>query len=204
MRPGGPSRTVIRANHVRHRELNMNAVVVYESVYGNTRAIAEAIGEGIGGATVVPVSEAGDPAGADLLVVGGPTHMHGLASKHSREIAAEAGKEDKAIPIDAHATAEPGLRTWLHELSESDGARAAAFDTRLDKSPWLTGLASRGIAKRLRGRGYDVSASESFLVEDTEGPLADGELDRARAWGRQLADGSPAQSSTRSSNAPGS
>jgi hypothetical protein len=45
------------------------------------------------------------------------------------------------------ATAEPGLRQWLHELPDRSGARAATFDIRLDKSPWLTGVASRGIAK---------------------------------------------------------
>jgi len=82
---------------------------------------------------------------------------------------------------------EPGLRRWLSELPASEGTRAAAFDTRLDKSPWLTGLASRGIARRLRGHGFQVLGRESFLVRDAEGPLEDGELERARAWGAQLA-----------------
>jgi hypothetical protein len=66
------------------------------------------------------------------------------------------------------------------------GTAAAAFDTRADKSPWLTGAASRGIAKRLRRRGYEVLSTESFLVEDSEGPLVEGELERARAWGADL------------------
>ena len=70
----------------------MSAVVVYESVYGNTRAIAEAIADGLGGASVVPVSRAGVPE-ADLLVVGGPTHMHGLASSRTRQVAASAAQE---------------------------------------------------------------------------------------------------------------
>jgi nucleoside-diphosphate-sugar epimerase len=51
----------------------------------------------------------------------------------------------------------------------------------------LTGMAARGVARRLRRRGYDVVATESFLVEDAEGPLEDGELERARAWGEELA-----------------
>jgi len=165
----------------------MNAVVVYESVYGNTRAVAEAIAEGLGGASVVPVPEAAGRAdGADLLVVGGPTHMHGLATARSRQIAAAAAGEDGGVAVDLSATKEPGLRRWLHELPDRGGARAATFDTRLDKSPWVTGVASRGIAKRLRSHGYEVIDSESFLVVDSEGPLEEGELDRARAWGAQL------------------
>lgn len=66
-------------------------------------------------------------------------------------------------------------------------AQAAAFDTRLDRSPWFTGVASRGIAKRLRRRGYEVIGTESFLVEDSEGPLADGGVERALAWGAEVA-----------------
>jgi hypothetical protein len=85
------------------------------------------------------------------------------------------------------ATDGPGLRGWLGELPKADGARAATFDTRLDRSAALTGSASRGIARRLRRHGYEIVARESFLVEDSEGPLEDGELDRARAWGAQLA-----------------
>jgi hypothetical protein len=164
----------------------MRAIVVYESVYGNTRAIAEAIADGLGGADVIPVSKAGlSCESADLIVVGGPTHMHGLASGRSRQVAADAAKEDGSH-VEPEATAEPGLRGWLRDLLESNGARAATFDTRLDKAPWFTGLASRGIARRLRRHGYDVVASESFLVADTEGPLEEGELERARSWGTKL------------------
>lgn len=166
----------------------MNALVVYESVYGNTHRIADAGAEGLGGAAVVPAHEAAERVGeADLLVVGGPTHMHGLATRRSRQMAAEAAHEDIAITIDPSATEEPGLRKWLSELPDRKGARAAAFDTRLDRSPLLTGVAARGIAKRLRHHGYEVLATESFLVEDSEGPLEEGEIDRARVWGAQLA-----------------
>ena len=171
----------------------MNALVVYESIYGNTRAIAEAVADGLGGASVASVATApGDLENLDLLVVGGPTHMHGLATTRSREIAAEGAHEDKGTHVEPDATDGPGLRGWLAELPDGQGARAATFDTRLDKSAWVTGLASRGIAKRLRRDGYDVVATESFLVEDGEGPLEDGELDRARAWGAQLAAKAPA------------
>lgn len=165
----------------------MNAIVVYESVFGNTRQVAEAVAEGLGGATVLPVVDAvGQAAEPELLVVGGPTHIHGLATTRTREMAASVAYEDPGVSIDVHATKGPGLRKWLHELPETH-AQAAAFDTRLDKSPTLTGVASRGIAKRLRRRGYEVISTASFLVEDSEGPLEPGELDRARAWGEQLA-----------------
>ena len=166
----------------------MNVTVVYESVYGNTRAVAEAIADGLGDAVVLGVHEAAELAERpELLVVGGPTHLHGLATHRSRQAAVDGAHEDGQTHLEPGAADEPGLRTWLRDLPEVDGAKAASFDTRLEKSPWLTGVASRGIAKRLRHLGYNVVDSASFLVEDSEGPLAEGELDRAREWGRKLA-----------------
>ena len=166
----------------------MNAVVVYESIYGNTRAVGEAVADGLGGAVVVGLGDAaGRTDSADLIVVGGPTHMHGLTTSLSRRMAVEAAKEDGHAAVEPGAAHGPGLRRWLHELPERDGALAAAFDTRADRSPTVTGAAARGIARRLRRRGYQVLGSESFLVEDAEGPLAAGELERARAWGADLA-----------------
>ena len=170
----------------------MNALVVYESVYGNTRAVAQAIAEGLGGAQVVPVrSGSSHLEGNELLIVGGPTHIHGLATARSRQAAVEAVQEDGVAEVEPGATEEPGLRAWLQDLPERDSAVAAAFDTRMDKSPWVTGDASRGIAKRLRRRGYEVIGTESFLVEHSEGPLEEGELERARAWGAELAQSVP-------------
>jgi hypothetical protein len=170
----------------------MDAIVVYESMYGNTRAIAEAIADGLNATAILPVHEAvGHQGMADLLVVGGPTHAHGLATAHSRRLAAEAARED-GRRIEPGATEEPGLRVWLRDLSPAAAHHAAAFDTRLDRSPWITGIAARGIARRLRRHGIDVVTTESFLVEDTEGPLAPGELERARAWGAELARSLPA------------
>ena len=171
----------------------MRILVVYESMYGNTRAIAEAVAEGArergADAMVHPVAAASTvPDGADLVVVGGPTHMHGLTSDLSRRAAADAAEED-GHPLDPSAMEGPGLRTWLRGLEHGDGAAAAAFDTRADKAAALTGSAARSIARRLRRRGYDVVGRESFLVEDSEGPLADGEVERARSWGAGLATG---------------
>ncbi len=165
----------------------MNALVVYESVYGNTRAVAVAVAEGLGDGAVLSVGQAvGRAEEAELLVVGGPTHMHGIATTRSRQMAAAAAHEDGTTIVPG-ATDELGLRGWLRELPGGGGSYAAAFDTRLDRSPWFTGLAARGIARRLRHHGYEVLGKESFLVEDAQGPLEEGELDRARAWGAQLA-----------------
>ena len=166
----------------------MNAIVVYESMYGNTRAVAEAVADGLGGAEVTPVHEAaGHVEDAELLVVGAPTHIHGLPTPRSRHATVEALEKGGDAHLEPGADDEPGLRAWLDELPRSEAAHAAAFDTRLDKPSWFTGAASRSIAKRLRRRGYDVLATESFLVEKAEGPLEDGELERARRWGRNLA-----------------
>ncbi|MFJ9770605.1 flavodoxin family protein [Kitasatospora sp. NPDC101157] len=176
----------------------MHTVIVYESMYGDTREIAEAIAEGVHradpGAAVdcVPVAEADAELtrSADLLVVGGPTHMHGMSSGLSRRMAAMAeahqeGREEAAA--EARETAEgPGLRAWFHDLPESgDGVHAAAFDTRVDMP--RAGGAANGIAHRLSHRHYDVVAEpEGFIVERNDGPLRAGELDRARAWGAEL------------------
>lgn len=176
----------------------MRAVVVYESIYGNTHAIAEAIGAGLGehaDVAVLPVADADAEAlqGTSLLVVGGPTHMHGLSTSLSRRLAAQAAEEDEHIHVEPQAADAPGLRAWLSGLS-GDELRAAAFDTRLDRSAALTGAAARGIARRLRGRGCTLVAEpESFFVTDSEGPLEDGEAARARAWGASLATNVPAE-----------
>ncbi len=167
----------------------MNALVVYESVYGNTRAVADAIAHGLSSASLCPVSQVTnqDIARCDLLVVGGPTHMHGMTTKRSRELAAEMARADGKFPVDEHADVEPGLRSWLQTLTAGPGTSVAAFDTRLEGSPLMTGMASHGIARRLRRKGFELVASESFLVASSEGPMAPGELERARQWGADLA-----------------
>jgi hypothetical protein len=174
----------------------MRALVTFESVYGNTRAIAEAVGEGLralGDVTVATHDQLSPEVVEDagLIVVGAPTHMHGLPTSFTRRMAAKASEEE-GVSLDPSATADPGIRSWLAEQS-GDGRAAAAFDTRADKNPALTGSAARGIGKRLRRRGFElVVAPESFFVDDAEGPLAEGELDRAREWGRTIAAQMPA------------
>ncbi|MFI8454615.1 flavodoxin family protein [Kitasatospora sp. NPDC085464] len=176
----------------------MHTVIVYESMYGNTREIAEAIAEGVHqadpGAAVdcLPVAEADADITrtADLLVVGGPTHMHGMSSGLSRRMAATAeehknGQEEKAAEA-REAVEGQGLRAWFHDLPETEsGTHAAAFDTRGDTPG--SGGAAKGIAHRLSHHRYDVIVEpEGFIVEGSDGPLRTGELDRARSWGASL------------------
>lgn len=167
----------------------MRMIVIYESMYGNTQAIAEAIAQGLseqGDVTVVPVDQA-DPS-ADLLVLGAPTHMHGLPTRMSRSGVEEEAKKRQAAgePIEYHATA--GMRMLIADLPRVDGTPAACFDTRFDKSTVLTGSAAKTTAKKLQRLGYRlVTPPESFFVLDSEGPLKDGELERARSWGRSIA-----------------
>ncbi len=167
----------------------MRAVVVYESMFGNTHRVADAIGRGLEGAgevLVLPVDDAdGDLVfAADLLVVGGPTHLHGLSRARTRDAALDmAGKPGNRLALDNHAHG-PGLREWLGSLGHV-GGRAAAFDTRLSYP--LSGRASKRIAHELGLRGYSmVVAPESFVVTKDNALLA-GEEERAVAWGRRLA-----------------
>ncbi len=170
----------------------MRALVVYESAFGNTREVAEAVAEGLGEATEVevrPVAEASGEtlAGAGLLVVGGPTHVHGLASHRSMVAASEDAHKNPDHRFEGDLEG-PVLRAWLDGLGKVDGARAAAFDTRVGKPRLVTGSAAKGIARRLDRHGFEVVADpESFIVDDMAGPLHEGELERAREWGRALA-----------------
>jgi hypothetical protein len=133
--------------------------------------------------------------------------MHGLTNAMSRKLAVSAASEDETVTLEAGATQHPSLRTWLSGV-DARGIRAAAFDTRGDARAALTGSAARGIARRLRRRGCSVVGSPSFLVADSEGPLEDGELDRAREWGRSLASAVrrdvPAEARSSSTGATGS
>jgi hypothetical protein len=170
----------------------MHAVVVYESMYGNTHLVADAIGTGLGTAyqvDVVPVERADQQLleTADLVVVGGPTHAHGVSHASTREAAvADAHKPDSELTLDPDAEG-PGLREWFTSLPTLH-AKAAAFDTRVDLPAMLTGRASKGIGRRLRQHRLDLVAEpESFLVTK-QNHLEPDEATRARQWGRQLAE----------------
>jgi hypothetical protein len=173
--------------------MTMRAVVVYESMYGNTHLVADAIGAGLRtvfDVTVVPVAQAGPAvlAGADLVVVGGPTHVHGMSRTSTRKAAVEAaGKPDSNLTVEPDALGS-GLREWFDSLGRYP-AKAAAFDTRMEGPAAFTGRASKGVARLLRAHGFDVVMEpESFLVTKRNQLMAH-ESARAREWGAKLAAG---------------
>jgi len=168
----------------------VRALVVYESMYGNTHAVATDIASGLSAAhevTLVPVNRASRVlvAGTDLIVAGAPTHRHGMPTIVSRRVSAETAREpDSGLTMDPDADG-PGLRAWLEGLN-AEGVLAAAFDTRLSGMPALTGRASRPIARLLTRRGCRVLlAPESFLVSG-QNVLLEGEAMRACSWGAQV------------------
>lgn len=171
----------------------MRTLVVYESMFGNTHAIAAAIAEGVrrhGDVRVVPVADADADviAAADLVVVGGPTHARGMTREQTRQTARQHGDQRAGgLRLDPGAVEEgPGVREWLQALPRLDGKRGAAFDTRVELPAVLSGRASPGIANGLRARGVRlVAAPESFLV-DRESKLVPAEQERAVEWGASL------------------
>ena len=167
----------------------MKALVVYESMYGNTAAIGEAIAAELRKQgleveqSLVSKIEPAQTADVDLLVVGGPTHVHGLSRDSTRKTAASDEKNTFPEP-----TLEPGLRTWLAQLPESAGRLAAAFDTRVDKPVLFTGSAAKGIGRRLKERKFGlVTEPESFFVSG-QNSLLDGEIEHAATWAREIAE----------------
>jgi len=164
----------------------VRSVVVCESWFGNTKRLAEAVAEELarhGDAWLVSVDdEMPTLEGVDLVVVGAPTHIHGMSSAMSRRSALEQAKIDASDP-------GRGVKGWLKALPEVEHGRAATFDTRAHKPAALVGSAAKGIAKRLRRNGFElVAPPESFFIIDVDGPLEEGEHERAADWARRLAE----------------
>lgn len=144
----------------------MKVLIVYDSVYGNTEKIAQAIGGAITGEVkVFRISEvnSSELETLDLLIVGSPTH---------------AGR------------ATPAMKDFLKKVSEPDieGINVAAFDTRLT-TRWVRifGFAAGKIAKSLKKKGGTLILSpEGFFVKKSEGPLKEGELERAASWAKEI------------------
>ena len=166
----------------------MTALVVHESHWGNTRQVAQAIADGLadsdgGPVQVVDVAAAPSPLpdGVDLVVLGGPTHAFSMSRPATRRDAhdqgAEPGHEDR------------GIREWLGSLPTGNTSCAVAtFDTRAEQVRRLPGSAARAAGRFVsRHRLGRMVATESFYVTDSPGPLVQGELERARAWGSALA-----------------
>ncbi len=169
----------------------MRALIVYESIYGNSHVVANHIGAGLGREFEVDVvsvegATAARVAAADLLVVGGPTHVHSMSSARSRQAGRDAAhKPGEEMGLDPDAEGE-GLRDWFHSLPATAPRAAAAFDTRNDGPALLTGRASKAIGRRLVEVGYRLAADPESFVVDKENHLLPGEEDRAEAWASTL------------------
>jgi hypothetical protein len=169
----------------------MRGAVVYESMFGATRAIAVAIAMGLEVSMDMKVINAGeaseaDLADLDLVVIGAPTHAHGMPRPTTRNDAPNyTEKKGNHLTLEARANSYTGVREWLNALGEVR-MQGAAFDTRVKGASVITGRASRGIARTMESQHLVlVSPPESFLV-DTHSNLLAGEVKRAAAWGERL------------------
>jgi flavodoxin len=148
----------------------MSALIIYDSAYGNTAKVAQAIGAALpGGAAVHRITDIAPSSlpRVDLLIVGSPT---------------QGGRPTAA------------MQEWLAAIPRErvDGVDVAAFDTRIAASEQgfalrlligVIGYASPRILKSLEAKGgVAAAAAEGFIVEGKEGPMARGELERAAAW----------------------
>jgi flavodoxin len=156
----------------------MKVLVIYDSVFGNTEKVARAIAEGLGKKAAVEMKRPAEVtvdglAGFDLLVVGSPTRSFQATEATAALL--------KSLPAGC-----------------LQGRRVAAFDTRIDAKDIQQaafrfmvktgGYAAKKIADRLKKAGGVLAAApEGFIVEATEGPMRSGELERAAAWGEELA-----------------
>jgi hypothetical protein len=164
----------------------MKAVVVYESLWGNTAEVARAIAEGLGpDARALSTAEAtGEQmAGVDLIVAGSPVLGFKLPTEQMRRGARSNPGGKPPRPADL---SHPSMRSWLEGLPAGHGC-SAAFDTQV-RGPF--GKAAPTIAEALEKAGYArLLDPTGFTVSGRFGPLRKGELERARRWGGELAAG---------------
>ena len=163
------------------------ALVVYESMFGNTSQVAAGVARGLRleglDVELVEVSSAPTqlPRDLELLVVGAPTHAFSLSRRSTRADAVRQG-----APAECE---QKGLREWLGTV-RFDPARPpnlAVFDTRIAKVRWLPKAAGPTAVRLAHKYGLRaVGNPVAFIVADLQGPLVDGEVDRAVAWGRLL------------------
>jgi hypothetical protein len=161
----------------------MKTVVAYESLWGNTAAIARAIAEGIGPEAQALCTDeacAAVVADADLVVAGAPLLGFSLPTDKMRHGIRTNPGRPPASPDLSH----PSVRSWLAALPAGQG-RFTAFETRLRLSP---GSATADIARGFERAGYrQLAEAQRFLVKGKFGPLRDGEPEKARRWGVELA-----------------
>ena len=160
----------------------MKVLVAYESMFGNTEAVARAVADGLGERMEVELHDVATVTASDrfdLIVVGGPTHAFSMSRPSTRADAITQGATRDKESI--------GLREWLGQLPHADQSQSfASFDTRVEKVRHLPGSAAAKAARIGRRLGYAPVGQESFYVSGTTGPLVGDELERARAWGVQL------------------
>ena len=145
----------------------MNTLIIYDSTFGNTAQLAQAMADKLGEhgtSRIALADEAGltEVKEIDLLLVGGPTQRHGLS---------------------------PSMKTLLEGFPRRTlkDIGAGAFDTRYHMSAWKSGSAAHGIASKLKRAGASLIVEpESFFVAEREGPLEEGELERAAAWAEEI------------------
>ena len=161
------------------------ALVVYESMWGNTEKVARAVADGLASTLKVEVCEVRDApasptADVELIVAGGPTHAFSMTRASTRQDARRQGADHGG---------DTGLREWLDSLPSGEHPQpVATFDTRVEKMRHVPGSAAKSAARVAHRHGYErAAAAESFYVTDIDGPLIDGELERASAWGRHIA-----------------
>jgi len=164
------------------------ALVIYESMFGNTAALARAVGQGLESygfdVDVLNVGDAppADELAIDLLVLGAPTHAFSLSHRNTREDAVRQGAPAECVAV--------GIREWLAR-AETNATRSfipvAFFDSRSRVARHLPGSAAHKASRLAREAGFPRQlGTESFYVDAVSGPLLPGEGDRARAWGRQV------------------
>jgi len=157
----------------------MEALVIYDSFFGNTERIARSIGNGLGPSEDVGIVRVGDVrpeqlAGLKLLIVGSPTRAF---------------------------SPSPAIKKFLKSIPKNvlKGVKVAAFDTRItneeiDSAVFILrifvnifGYAAKPISDRLVKKGGQLIAPpEGFFVQGMEGPLKEGELERASDWAKQI------------------
>ena len=148
----------------------MNTWIIYDSKFGNTEKIAQAITMALHDYSTVhtlPVNKANafslvNASDIDMLIVGCPTQTHGIS---------------------------PAMKSFLDKIPPNAlrGLPTVCFDTRLNSPRWISGSAAHNLARVLYEKGaYVVVKSESFFVGEAEGPLETGELDRAATWAQAV------------------
>jgi flavodoxin I len=143
----------------------MKVLIVYDSIFGNTEKVAQAIAavmstKGDSRLAKADIVKSEDLEGLDALIVGSPVHAWGPTTK---------------------------IKSFLRGLKPDAlyGIKAASFDT--GYKPRLAGSATKTIEKMLKKAGCSITVpGEKFIVTGNKGPLADGELDKASAWAKNI------------------